>query len=862
MEIKSTDLQTAKSVMRWMADRCDFATSNDGEGFSGTDAPLGHALAEKDIWSQRETLAALNLLVKYKKQIAVGNFDLFGLDSVRANLLKELGATKVSKREMVSGDISVVDNLILIKTKNFNKQLVSEIQELVGRKWNADTKQNSCLLNADNAAALEGMAKKYGLKLNKHSGWTKLIPARRVLATNDALLISGVNARRIVYSMASPSGNPKEDEKQFTAINVSDETSICIPLKSWVIRDAILWFATLEGDRTNYERLGWARSEAIQLLGDAYPAALKVERENFCQASALGLTKERIIEISATLPASVAKKLMPHQWVAVERLMSKSQSFLADQQGLGKTIEILAALESVASFPAIVLAPATALLNWRDEIASWLPHRKVSVLGGSISKRDQGEPLHSADFVIINYESFSKHACLLAELRPQSLIADEAQYLKGHDSARTQAVKDFCKTSGVKRIFAATGTPVMNRPSELLTILKALLPDLLAELGGFNRFAARYCVATKKPVGGSSYWDYGGAANLGELANRLRETGRFVRREKSSALIGLAAKRYEFTKVDICNRAEYTKATSDFKEWLKTQNIPRRGIPVKHQAIDGSEINERSQIDLAAEYLGYSAEEIAEFRMDRSEAIRKLTALRQLTGIGKVTAAVRWIQKTVKDEKLIVFASHIAVQEALVAALSTDSTAPLTITGDMAARARHDAIFQFQNNPLSRVIVCSLKAAQTAITLTAAKRVLIVELDWTPATLEQAADRAHRIGQTGSVVVTYLHAENTLDDRMANVLANKQASISVVNASAAPYGYKKDGAPRLQPPGPGRPRLDAVESAARRKSSKLGWQARNSEYMRDYMRKRRLKAAANLVAVETDVSNPAGHSHD
>ena len=849
MQINQVDLEKAQSAIRWLAGRCDFATSNDGQGFSGTDAVLGHALADKTTWSSREMLTALNLLVKYKKQISNGSQDISGLETVRINLVKDLGLTRVSKREMVEGEIRVLDNNIIIKTNKYNPALVSEVQELVGRKW--DGIQNSCSLCAANAVAVEEIANRFGLKLHKHRDWAQLVDIRSVETKDGTVLIHGVNARQIIKSLPARTGEPDIDDKSFAAIVLVDDTKISIPLRSWVIRDAMLWLESLDSSDLNYARLRWAFDELRQRLGESYPKALLEERANFSQSSAVTLPQGSQARIAATLPPEMARRLMPHQWVAIQALLNFDQTFLADQQGLGKTVEVLAFLESAKAYPAIVLAPATALLNWRDEVKSWLAHRNICVLGSSITKRDQGAPLDNADIVVINYESFAKHADAIALRHPKSLVADEVQYLKGYNSARTKAVKDFCRSTGLKRVIAVTGTPVMNRPAELLTLL-TLLPDLLTELGGFQRFAARYCRATLHTTSWSSWWDYSGAANLGELANRIRETGRFVRRDKSSVLTDLVAKQYEFQPVAISNRAAYTLASNDFKEWLKTQ-IKSHGNPKrKSPSVEDGEIEDTSRIQLAAKALGFTDLEISQFQIDRAEGIRRITALRQLVGVGKVSAAVQWIEQNVKDTKLIVFAVHVEVQEALITALTTDLGPPLVISGEMSAKARHEAIARFQNEPLAMVIVCSLKASQTAITLTAARRVLMVELDWTPSALEQAEDRAHRIGQSGEVIVTYLHAPDTLDDRMSDILRQKQAKIGVLTASAAPHGYRKDGTPRLRPAGPGRPPLDPTIRVERRKSSKADWQAKNAEYMRDYMRQRRQKVKVKKAQDDID----------
>lgn len=514
--------------------------------------------------------------------------------------------------------------------------------------------------------------------------------------------------------------------------------------------------------------------------------------------------------------------------------MEQKQVILADQQGLGKTIEILVALEATQAFPVVVLVPKTALLNWRDEAVSWLPHRRVAVLSGDVGKRDKGVLVEQAEIAITNYDSFGKHTAALEGLRPKALIADEAQYLKGHDSARTKAVKEFCKNTRVERIILASGTPVMNRPAELLTLL-TLLPTVLAALGGFKRFASRYCRAGYISFEGG-YWDYGGEGNLGELANRLRESGCFIRREKRDVLPDLANKVIHTVAVEITTRDEHDLAEEDFKKWLKTQNRPKsKKYPARRRGEDDAALSG------ALHWVGRE-DNAYDIEGDcRAEALKRIIALRMINARGKIAAAIDWIIQNVKDEKLVVFAYHIEVQQAIIQGLEASGVSSLSITGDMSTVARRRAIQQFQTDPARRLIVCSLMAAQTAITLTAARRALMVELDWTPSILEQAEDRIHRIGQHAQVEITYLHAANTLDERMSEIILGKRAKINVIGAGGAPYGFRKDGAPRLQAPGPGRPPLPPDERARSRKDSKASWQVQNAEYMRDYMRKVRLK---------------------
>lgn len=839
------------SALQWVSGRCDGAVSADGEGFSGTDAALGNALAEKSVWSPAETQAALRLIVKYKNQIDQAGLSRKGLDELGAFLAAERGrdAPQLRKRDVVSGTISVdvVAEKIVLKT-GYHDMLVRQIRELVGREWDGATKRWTCTLCAENAFAVEELAERWGFELRKHAAWEQLAPLRKVSHDARWLRIDGINARAIVKSLPQLQGRPEVDERAFSAIRASGDGTIEIALRSWVIREARLWFEGLPEEQE--PRLAWAREQVSSILDVAYPQALQEERALYVRASAAKLEGVEYEDMRSTLPAALSAQLMPHQWVAVQALVQREQCLLADEQGLGKSLEILAALEATRSFPAVVVVPATAILNWRDEVAQWLPHRKVALAGGGVGKKEQGVPFAEADLIVLNYESFEKHAGEMVAVRPKALVADEGQYLKTHDSARTEAVKEFRAASGVGRVIVASGTPVLNRPSELLTLL-TLLPDLLAELGGFARFASRYCAATQQRAGRQSYWDFSGSANLGELANRLRESGRFVRREKASVLPTLPAKQREEFAVEISNRPEYELAKQDLAAWLKTKST--HSGKQKRNKDEG----EAAALRATVEWMGWSEEDAREVGLgtaDRAEALRRVGALRQLAGAGKITAAAQWIGHVVKNEKLVVFAYHIDVQRALVAALDEAGTAaPLEITGDMTAKARHAAICAFQQDPKHRVIVCSLSAARTAITLTAAKRALIVELDWSPAGLEQAEDRVHRIGQVGQVTITYLRATDTLDDRMLSILDRKRVVISKIAAGDAPYGYKPDGTTRLRPAGPGRRPLDATTRAEHRRASKAKWQAANPEYTRDYMRDRRL--AMRVEAARRDIDD-------
>src|SRR3954447_9610381 len=117
-------------------------------------------------------------------------------------------------------------------------------------------------------------------------------------------------------------------------------------------------------------------------------------------------------------------ELRPFQRAGVEYVLRARRTFLADEQGLGKTVQALAALEADDAYPAIVICPASLKLNWQREARHWLPHRSVTVVSGT------GTVAQAADLTIINYDIVHAHRSRLSLRKPKALILDESHYVK------------------------------------------------------------------------------------------------------------------------------------------------------------------------------------------------------------------------------------------------------------------------------------------------------------------------------------------------------------------------------------------------------------------------------------------------
>ncbi len=474
-----------------------------------------------------------------------------------------------------------------------------------------------------------------------------------------------------------------------------------------------------------------AAGEALERLAAEHRAAQRAI------AASRATSAKPLTEVAARLGGELA----PFQWVAVRYALEQRRTFLSDEQGLGKTVEALAALEADEAFPAIVICPASMKLTWSREAARWLPHRSQAVLSG----RDGG-PLAQADITILNYEIVQARLAALVASGPRALVADESHYCKNPQAKRTKAVRRLADTvpkDGLR--LALTGTPVMNHADELIAQLRVI--GRLSEFGSGASFSRQF----------------EGELSEERLHWHLRRHC-FVRRLKSEVLPQLPAKRQVVVPVSLGNWEEYRLAEDDVIEWLRQQPLDLKELDAK----------------IAATL--------------RAERLAQLTTLQRLAARGKLAAALTWIHDFLASgEPLVVFARHREVQEAVLERFSWAAH----ILGDDSVSARQAAVDAFQRPDGPQLIVCATRAAAQGITLTRASNVCFLELEWTPAIHDQAEDRCHRIGQRDAVTAWYLLAADTIDETMARLIQRKREVIdAVTDGRELPDGGLIDGVVR------------------------------------------------------------------
>lgn len=457
-----------------------------------------------------------------------------------------------------------------------------------------------------------------------------------------------------------------------------------------------------------------AAAEALSELVAQHRAALR----------AVAASRSTRAEPIEQIEPALGGRLAPFQWAAVRYALNARRCFLADEQGLGKTVEALAALEADGAFPAVVVCPASMKLGWEREARHWLPHRSVNVISGRSGRGPAG-----ADITILNYEIVAAHLETLRLRRPRALVADESHYCKNPQAKRTRAVRRLAEAVAPDGLrLALSGTPVLNHADELIAQLRVI--------GRLEDFGS----------GASFTRQFEGDLSEERLHWHLRRHC-FVRRLKSEVLPQLPAKRQVVIPVGLTNEAEYRLAEDNVVDWLRTQPLDLAVLDAK----------------IAATL--------------RAERLAQLTALQRLAARGKLAAALTWIHDFLASgEPLVVFARHVEVQKAVLQRFP----AALHLLGEDPIVARERSIQAFQEPDGPPLIVCATRVAGQGITLTRASNVCFLELEWTPALHDQAEDRCHRIGQRDAVTAWYLLAAETIDETMARLIQRKRQIVDAV----------------------------------------------------------------------------------
>jgi superfamily II DNA or RNA helicase len=427
----------------------------------------------------------------------------------------------------------------------------------------------------------------------------------------------------------------------------------------------------------------------------------------------------------AELPRNLLATLRTYQEAGVDWLAflrgAGLGAILADDMGLGKTLQTLCVLEGRT----LVVCPKSVVYNWADEIARFRPGLRTATYHGP---KRQLSP--DANVTLTTYAVLRMDAEKLAAESWDAIVLDEAQAIK---NAGSQTALAAFTLRGAFRI-ALSGTPVENRLEELWSLMHFANPGLL---GGRDSFQERYA----EPVG------LGNAAAAARLRAKIRPF--MLRRVKREVAPELPPRTDALLHVDLdeTERAVYDAVRVATRKEVTEKLAQGGGTLAVLEAL--------LRLRQAACHSGLVPGQHAD---TSSKIERLLEALQEADADG---------------HKALVFSQWTSLLDLVEPHLVG---AGLRFTRlDGSTRDRGSVVSAFQSDGGPPVMLVSLKAGGTGLNLTAADHVFLLDPWWNPAVEDQAADRAHRIGQERPVMVYRMVAKDTVEEKIFALQSRKRA---------------------------------------------------------------------------------------
>ncbi|MFC4944553.1 SNF2-related protein [Pseudonocardia sp. GCM10023141] len=465
-----------------------------------------------------------------------------------------------------------------------------------------------------------------------------------------------------------------------------------------------------------------------------------------------GRAEQSIITPVPTPPGFQAQ-LRPYQqrglsWLAFLSALGLG-ACLADDMGLGKTVQLLAleAHERSAGEqgPTLLLCPMSLVGTWQREAARFAPSLRVHAHHGP--GRLHGEELTAAvlasDIVVTTYATASRDADEFAVVAWRRLVLDEAQAIKNSRSFHAQAVRRFDAEHRV----ALTGTPVENRLSELWSVMDVLNPGLL---GTAERFRARFAIPVER---------HGDQTAAGLLRRTTQPY--LLRRLKTDPTI-------------IDDLPEKIEINQHYRLTAEQASLYRTVVDDMMEKIEDSQgIQRRGNVLAAMAKLKQVCNHPAQLLHDGSAVGRRS---------GKVIRLEEILTEILDEgDRVLCFTQFTEFGHMLVPHLSARFDQEIAyLHGGTPKKRRDEMVARFQAGEGPAVMLLSLKAGGTGLTLTAANHVIHLDRWWNPAVENQATDRAFRIGQRRNVQVRKFVCPGTVEERIDAMITKKKALSGMV----------------------------------------------------------------------------------
>lgn len=508
------------------------------------------------------------------------------------------------------------------------------------------------------------------------------------------------------------------------------------------------------------------------------------------------------------------RKLKEHQKEAVKFLLSRKKCVLADDQGFGKTNElVVAAIEG--NFDSIlIICPASIKSTWKKELMWYIPERDITIVEGiqgktkseleqylgygvgksgkkvvelQIEAKERGK-WQDNRFVIVNFDildefykipssrskeniekALNESPMLQYILNKKSLIIiDEAHKLSNMTSIRYKIIKDLIERGNPNSIYAATGTPITNNPQNFYCVLQFLNDPITDD---YNYYMERYCDARKFPK------------NAEEKEKRNRISLNYIKSKGKNNWYDLTDKeKQDLNKLIDKNIKTITVANGssnleELKErvshiYLRRVKEDLKGMVKKNIHEIYYNLNQEQQIEYNKLWEEYENEQ---YKINPDKELNKEllegAIYRRYLSNEMVFNTINLTNKFIENNEKVVIGC--CYDEELYRLKEYYGDKAVIYNGKMSSKEKDNAQNAFMTNPNVLILIGNLQSAGVGLTLTAAKKLIFNDFDYVKGNNDQFMDRIHRINQTDNVDIYFQIFKDTQYEKMWNITLRK-----------------------------------------------------------------------------------------
>ena len=432
-------------------------------------------------------------------------------------------------------------------------------------------------------------------------------------------------------------------------------------------------------------------------------------------------------------------ELRPYQIDGVKWLLTLYKyslgGILADDMGLGKTIETIAFINAIKSDkPILIVSPKSLVFNWISEFNKFAKDIPVYGIIGTVEERKKIiKKIKDDKFGVffISYDSLRNEYENLLDFTFDVVILDEAQFIKNIHAKKTSAVKQI----NALHTIALTGTPIENNIYDLWSIFDFLMPHYLLDYDDFK-----------------------------DSFENDEEYYQIVRDKVAPFIL---RRRKEDVLKDLPEKFEVIVTTEMSPEQRKLYDAFRLKAKEELKAKDGG---------------SHMMEVLSIITRLRQICVDPATFVENFEGeSGKITTLKEIVERKLKENhRFLIFSQFVSALNIVKEEIEKMGIKYFMITGDTSAKERLNICNEFNENEDYKIVLISLKAGGTGLNLVGADVVIHLDPWWNYSAQNQASDRAHRIGQTRTVEVIKLIAENSIEERVVSLQDEKKELVDKV----------------------------------------------------------------------------------